>query len=84
MPPFKLSRCSRLLGLLAPAGAALAQNGAAPTVLAPVVVTATRTEVSPFDVPASIDRIDGDYFTILGLPLPPLLEFLRTRGLVET
>jgi iron complex outermembrane receptor protein len=33
---------------------------AEPTVLAPVVVTATRTELAPFDVPASIDRIDGD------------------------
>ena len=28
--------------------------------LAPVVVTATRTEALPFDVPASIDRIGGD------------------------
>ena len=28
--------------------------------LAPVVVTATRTEASAFDVPASIDRIGGD------------------------
>ena len=25
-------------------------------------------------------RISGDYFTILGLPLLPLLDFLRTRG----
>lgn len=25
-------------------------------------------------------RIDGDYFTILGLPLLPLLEFLRGQG----
>ncbi len=31
----------------------------APTTLAPVVVTATRTEAAAFDVPASIDRIDG-------------------------
>lgn len=29
------------------------------------------------------DRIEGDYFTILGLPLLPLLEFLRERGVVE-
>ena len=29
-----------------------------PTVLAPVVVTATRTEATAFDVPASIDRVD--------------------------
>ena len=26
------------------------------------------------------DRIEGDYFTILGLPLLPLLEFLRGQG----
>ena len=32
----------------------------ATSVLAPVVVTATRIEAAPFDVPASIDRIDGD------------------------
>jgi septum formation protein len=27
-------------------------------------------------------RIDGDIFTIIGLPLLPLLDFLRTRGTV--
>ena len=26
------------------------------------------------------DRVEGDYFTILGLPLLPLLSFLRERG----
>jgi len=26
------------------------------------------------------DGIEGDYFTVLGLPLLPLLEFLRQRG----
>jgi len=29
------------------------------------------------------ERIDGDYFTILGLPLLPLLEFLRRGGFVK-
>ena len=28
------------------------------------------------------DRIDGDHFTILGMPLIPLLGALRTRGLL--
>ena len=28
------------------------------------------------------DKIEGDYFTILGLPLLPLLGFLRSRGLL--
>jgi septum formation protein len=28
-------------------------------------------------------RIDGDHFTILGLPLLPLIEFLRTHGIVK-
>lgn len=30
------------------------------------------------------DRIDGDHFTILGLPLLPLLGFLRREGIVLT
>ena len=37
-----------------------AVDGGTAARLAPVVVTATRVEAAPFDVPASIDRIDGD------------------------
>ena len=30
------------------------------------------------------DRIDGDHFTVLGLPLMPVLGFLRVRRVLET
>ncbi len=30
------------------------------------------------------DQVEGDYFTVIGLPLLPLLAALRTEGLLET
>jgi iron complex outermembrane receptor protein len=61
---FIASHPVRLTAALTLALPALASSEPAPAVepvkLAPVVVTATRTEVAPFDLPASIDRIDGD------------------------
>ena len=34
--------------------------------------------------PLLFDNIDGDYFSILGLPLISLLEYLRKRGVIQT
>lgn len=30
------------------------------------------------------DKVDGDYYTVLGLPLLPVLDFLRRQGMVTT
>ncbi|MBT5667171.1 MAG: septum formation protein Maf, partial [Rhodospirillaceae bacterium] len=50
-------------------------EAAGPTVLQSV--GAYRLE----DIGAQLfERIDGDYFTILGLPLLPLLVYLRKEG----
>ena len=46
-------------------------------------VTASVGAYKLEDVGAQLfERIEGDYFTILGLPLLPLLSFLRQQGLV--
>ena len=48
-----------LFGVCALASMAQAQSDPAPASLDPVVVTATRNAARSFDVPASIDVIDG-------------------------
>ena len=32
----------------------------------------------------ALERVDGDYFTVLGLPLLPLLRFLRGRDVLRS
>lgn len=56
----RILRTAASLAALAWPAAALAQASEVPVRLAPVVVTATRTEAAAFDIPASIDRIGGD------------------------
>jgi iron complex outermembrane recepter protein len=65
-PPLRrptLALLAAAAGLLPAVGTRAQQADApparsAPAVLAPVVVTATRIDAPPFDVPASIDRVD--------------------------
>ena len=66
LPPNRLRRVVWAVACLCTPGATVfAQTASispsrAGADLAPVVVTATRTEARPFDIPASIDRIGGD------------------------
>lgn len=48
----------------------------AQTTLPPVTITATRSEASPFDVPASVDVIDGSRLRAAGRPEINLSESL--------
>lgn len=52
-----------------------------------VVGTAATESVGAYQVEGPgiqlFERIEGDYFTILGLPLMPVLDFLRRRGCLQ-
>ncbi|CAN5466985.1 TonB-dependent receptor [soil metagenome] len=60
--PMKVSRASARLGGIALIGSTAFASwpAQAQTVLEPVVVTATRRPETAFDLPASVDRIDGE------------------------
>src|SRR5689334_21259116 len=57
--PTALAACL-VAAAIAPATARAQTASAGPSQLPGVVVTATRTEAAPFDIPASIDRINGE------------------------
>ena len=61
---------------LALSGLALLVTGALAQTLPQVTITATRTEASPFDVPASVDVIDGARLRAAGRPEINLSEGL--------
>jgi iron complex outermembrane receptor protein len=58
------------VSMLSAAGVALSQT------LPQVTVSATRTEAAPFDVPASVDVIDGEQLRLAGRPEINLSETL--------
>jgi iron complex outermembrane receptor protein len=58
------------------AAALLAAGGAFAQTLPQVTVSATRTEAAPFDVPASVDAIDGERVHAAGRPEINLSESL--------
>ncbi len=52
---------STSIGLLSVCSlAALASGASAQTIVEPIVITATRLATNPFEIPASIDIVDGD------------------------
>ena len=74
----------RALALAAGAGtlAAAAHAQDAPATLAPVVVTATRTERLQLDVPASVDLIDGETVRDAQLRINLSESLARVAGIV--
>ena len=52
----------------------------------PRAATASRRTVGAYEIEGPgiqlFERIEGDYFTIIGLPLLPLLAELRARGAI--
>jgi iron complex outermembrane receptor protein len=58
-PPLPRRRLAAMLASLAAANGALAQEAVTPQQLDSVVVSATRSAARAFDVPASVDIIDG-------------------------
>jgi len=67
-----VKRVALSVSMLALAGTAAAQS----QVLPPVTITATRIEAAPFDVPATVDVIDGARLRAAGRPEINLSESL--------
>jgi iron complex outermembrane receptor protein len=77
------SHCIHVPGRITIAALAWILQSAAAQTLAPISVTATRTELPPFEVPASVDVLDGERIRGDGRPQINLSESLgRVPGLL--